>query len=293
MKTHHKQIILILLLSMLFRTPYTVVEAADENSMKIHFIDVGQGDSMLIQTPTGKNVLIDGGPPEAGKKVATYLKKHGIDQLDLLFATHPDIDHIGGLIHIMKTIPIRLIIDSGKLHTTKTYRQYLHEISMQKIPMHTAKEGEMIRIDEDVEIQILNTYEHFKSSNQSSIVVKVSYKDISFLFLGDVEVAQEKALMKKYSVQADIIKVAHHGSKSSSSLPFLQAVNPSVAILTYLKNNDYGHPVPKVIKNLNHVDAQIYSTAVFGDLIIQTNGAGYFILPSKSPTEGIIEKKAE
>ncbi|HLS61162.1 MAG TPA: ComEC/Rec2 family competence protein [Virgibacillus sp.] len=293
MRTHHKRVILILFLSMLISTSFSVVEATDENSMKIHFIDVGQGDSMLIQTPTDKNILIDGGPPEAGKKVVAYLKKHDIDQLDLLFATHPDIDHIGGLLYVMKTMPIQLIIDSGKLHTTKTYRQYLHEISMQKIPIHTAKESEMIRIDEDVDIQILNTYEHFKSSNQSSIVVKASYKDMSFLFLGDVEVAQEKALMKKYSVQADVVKVAHHGSKSSSSLPFLQAVNPSVAILTYLKNNDYGHPVPKVIKNLNQVNAQIYSTAVFGDLIIQTNGEGYFILPSKSPAEGIIEKQAE
>src|SRR5690625_2141518 len=179
----------------------------------------------------------------------------------------------------MKTMPIQLIIDSGKINTTKTKRKYLHEIIMQKNPIHTAKDSEMIRIDRDVDIQILNTYEHFKSSNQSSIVVKASYKDMSFLFLGDVEVAQEKALMKKYSVQADVVKVAQHGSKSSSSLPFLQAVNPSVAILTYLKNNDYRHPVPKVIKNLNQVNAQIYSTAVSGDLIIQTNGEGYLILP--------------
>lgn len=293
MRTNYKRIILILLLSMLTYTPFPVVEATDLNSMKTHFIDVGQGDSMLIQTPEGKNILIDGGPPEAGKKVVAYLKKYGIDELDLLFATHPDIDHIGGLLHVMKFMPIRLIIDSGKLHTTKTYRNYLAEISKQKIPIHIAKESEMIMIDEDVTIQILNTYEPFKNNNQSSIVVKVSYKDVSFLFMGDVEAEQEEALMKKYNVQADIIKVAHHGSKSSSSLPFLQAVNPSVAILTYIKNNKYGHPVPQVIKNLNQTDAQIYSTAVFGDLIIQTNGEDYFILPSKSPTEGITEKQAK
>lgn|SRR5699024_3349138 len=266
------------------------VHGTENKDMHVHFIDVGQGDSILIETPSQKSILIDGGPPESGKKVVTYLKDQGIAKLDLLIATHPDIDHIGGLLHVMREFPVKKIIDSGKLHTTKTYAKYIEHIWKYKIPVEIAKVDDTIPIDPELSIDILNSYSRAKTNNDSSIVLKVNYKEVSFLFMGDLEKKQEKKLANMEGLDADIIKVAHHGSKTSSSFEFLQRVKPQIAILTYSKQNEFGHPVDRVIHNLNKINALIYSTAVFGDLVIRTNGDGYFILPEKSPIDSLFEQ---
>jgi len=289
MRTNNSLLILFIILGFMF-TPYTYMHADEQPNMKVHFINVGQGDSILIQTPSNKTILIDGGPPEAGKKVVAYLKKQKVHKIDLLIATHPDIDHIGGLTHVMKSVEVAKILDSGKLYSTKTYARYMKEIDKQKIPLEVAKENELIKLDKRMKIRVLNTYSGKKSNNQSSIALKVSFKEMDFLFMADVEREQEKKLLSKYNLEADIVKVAHHGSKTSSSLAFFQEVKPKVAILTYSKANNYGHPVDRVIKNLNKINAQIYSTAVFGDVVISTNGESYFILPERSPAEGLLEK---
>lgn len=267
----------------------TKAYAEPQPEMKVHFIDVGQGDSILIETPSNKIILIDGGPPKAGKTVIAYLKSKNIEKIDILIATHPDIDHIGGLPDVMKSIKIDRIIDSGKLHTTRAYLKYINQIRKQKIPVNMAKENERIRLDPMINIQILNSYERMKNNNQSSIVLKVSYDEVDFLLMGDVEREQEKALLETKNMQAEIIKIAHHGSKTSSSFSFLQKVKPKVALITYSKKNEYGHPVSRVIESLNKVNAHIYSTAVFGNVVITTDGKGYFILPEKSPTESLTQ----
>lgn len=289
MRTRNCLIILVIIIGIIL-SPHTMVHADEQPNMSVHFINVGQGDSILIQTPSNKTILIDGGPPEAGKKVVAYLKKKKINKIDLLIATHPDIDHIGGLTHVMKSVEVAKILDSGKLYSTKTYAHYMKEIDKQKIPLEVAKENELIKLDKRMKIRVLNSYSGKKNNNQSSIALKVSFKEIDFLFMADVEREQEKKLLSKYNLEADIVKVAHHGSKTSSSLAFFQEVKPKVAILTYSKTNNYGHPVNRVIKNLNKVNAQIYSTAVFGDVVINTNGENYFILPERSPIEGLLEK---
>lgn len=270
--------------------PFTYTSAEQQPEMKVHFINVGQGDSMLIETPSDKTILIDGGPPESGKKVVSYLKKHNVKKIDLLIATHPDIDHIGGLTHVMKSIKVAKVLDSGKLYSTKTYARYMKQIDKQKIPLEVAKENELIKLDRRMTIRVLNTYSGKRNNNQSSIALKISFKDIDFLLMADVERKQEKRLLSKYNLEADILKVAHHGSNTSSSLDFFKKVKPKVAILTYSKQNNYGHPVDRVIKNLNKINANIYSTAVFGDVVISTNGENYCILPEKSPIDGLLEK---
>jgi len=259
------------------------------DEMKVHFIDVGQGDSILIETPEGKNILIDGGRPEYGEKVVSYLGEQKIKKLDLIIATHPDFDHIGGLVEVMKKINVKQIIDSGKLHHTRTYARYLTQIRKKDILFNLAVENDKISIDPKLDIRIINTHAKGKNSNQSSIVLKMAYQDVSFLLMGDVGKAQEERLTEKYNLKADIIKIAHHGSKTSSSEDFLKKVNPKVAMLTYKKSNHFGHPVDRVITNLNKIDAQIYSTAVFGDVVILTNGDDYYIETEKRPNEGILE----
>lgn len=257
--------------------------------MKVHFIDVGQGDSILIETPLRKNILIDGGPPSAGKKVVSYLKSLNIHQIDLLVATHPDKDHIGGLPHVMKSMDVNAILDSGKFHTTKTYARYMDQVRKQDIPIKIAKKNQQLDIDPTIEISVLNTYEHKKNNNQSSIVLNIGFDEMDFLLLGDVEKKQEEELIRSYQLEADIVKIAHHGSKTSSSIQFLKEIDPKIALLTYSKTNDFGHPVNRVIENLNKIKAHIYSTAVFGNVVISTNGESFFIDTEKSPIDSLVE----
>ncbi|MFB4474997.1 ComEC/Rec2 family competence protein, partial [Oceanobacillus caeni] len=194
--------------------------------MEVHFIDVGQGDSILVETPNDKTILIDGGLPKAGNKVVSYLKKQKIEKIDLLIATHPDYDHIGGLIHVMKSFEVKQILDTGKIHLTRAFAKYAAEIRKQGIPKKVAKPNQRIQLDSDLTIQVLNAYQKDQSNNESSIVLKMTYNEMDFLFMGDATIKQEKKLMEKYDIQSEIMKVAHHGSDTSTSLEFLREVNP-------------------------------------------------------------------
>ncbi|WP_145542955.1 ComEC/Rec2 family competence protein [Virgibacillus sp. SK37] len=256
--------------------------------MEVHFIDVGQGDSILVETPNDKTILIDGGLPKAGNKVVSYLKKQKIKEIDLLIATHPDYDHIGGLIHVMKSFEVKQILDTGKIHLTRAFAKYAAEIRKQGIPKKVAKPNQRIQLDSDLTIQVLNAYQKDQSNNESSIVLKMTYNEMDFLFMGDATIKQEKKLMEKYDIQSEIMKVAHHGSDTSTSLEFLREVNPQIAILTFSVDNDYGHPVERVVENLDRIEANVYSTASFGDIIIRTNGKNFFVFPSRDPTDNLL-----
>lgn len=271
--------------------PITIFQAQNVYSadrvMKVHFINVGQGDSILIQTPENKHILIDGGPPKAGKKVVEYLEDHGVDEIDLMIATHPDIDHIGGLKKVLQSISIKKVVDTGKVHLTKTFMGYMYELFKQKTPITIAEEGEKIDVSKTIDMRILNAYNSGESNNEASIVLQLSYGDVDFLFMGDVGKEEEKQLLDHYNLQADIIKIGHHGSNTATSFSFLEAINPKAALLTYSKGNKYGHPVDRVIHNLQTIDAQIFSTAVYGDIVIETDGEKFIILPKKLPIDGL------
>ncbi|WP_163971018.1 ComEC/Rec2 family competence protein [Oceanobacillus halotolerans] len=256
-----------------------------ESNLEVHFIDVGQGDSVLVKTPNDKVILIDGGRPKVGKRVVNYLEDHHVNEIDLMISTHPDIDHIGGLIDVMKQFKVKQILDSGKLHSTATYAKYINEIRKQDIPFKLAEQGKKVKLDSELEIRILNSYQGMKTNNQSSIALKMTYGEIDFLLMGDVEKKQEEQMLRSYDVQAEIVKVAHHGSDTSTSLPFLYAVGPEVAMITYGENNDFGHPVNRVIDNLKQVGASIYSTATYGNVSIISDGESYLVLPEKEPLD--------
>lgn len=285
-----KWYLVLLLFFVLIIEPSNAIHAEQQPSMEVHFIDVGQGDCILIQTPGNKTILIDGGTPKSGNEIVEFLGEKHIEKIDLLIVTHPDIDHIGGLTKVIKSTKIEKVLDSGKLYTTKTYRKYINQLANKNIPVEIAEKNQMIKLDPSLKIRVLNTYEPFRNNNESSIALKVTYKKMDFLFMGDIEKEQEKKIMKTEDLQAEFLKVAHHGSRTSSSLGFLKKVNPLVAILTYSKQNDYGHPVDQVIQNLYKVNASIFSTAVFGNITITTNGTDYDIWTEKEPTSGITEK---
>nr|WP_255421360.1 MULTISPECIES: MBL fold metallo-hydrolase [Paraliobacillus] len=245
--------------------------------MLVHFINVGQGDSILIETPNQENILIDGGPPDASEKVIAYLKEQNIKEIDLLIATHPDIDHIGGLLKVIDQFKIKEIWDSGKFYYTRTYHRYFRKIKNGNIPIEIAKVNTMKTLGDNISLIVLNANSILKTNNQSSLALSLTYGSVDFLLMSDVEKKQEIKLMQRTDVESEVLKVAHHGSDTSSSFAFLQAVDPEIAILSYGEDNTYGHPVGTTVNKLLDVGATLYSTAKAGDIVIATDGETYRI----------------
>lgn len=256
------------------KTEQVPVTAGHE--MRVHFIDVGQGDSILIESPNGKTMLIDGGVKGAGQQVVSYLKELGVNKLDLVVATHPDADHIGGLIPVLQTIPIEQFYDSGKVHTSQTFEEMLMAIDQKNIPYYVPKTGDLIEFDKDVTVKVLNANEHATDNNDASIVLKVVYGNVSFLLTGDAGIALEKEMMQN-DVTATILKAGHHGSNTSSSEEFIRAVKPEVTILSYGEDNKYGHPHAEVVDRLQAMGSNIYATAESGTIIVATDGVNYTV----------------
>ncbi|WP_088067890.1 ComEC/Rec2 family competence protein [Gottfriedia luciferensis] len=243
----------------------------------VYFFDVGQGDSMVMILPNGKTVLIDGGDVEHGGVVIKKLKKLHISEVDLLVSSHPDIDHIGGLLKVMNRVKVKNILDSGKKYNSHSYYLYKKEAYQKNIPIRIAKLNDKIELDPNVEITVLNSGKKSYSNNNSSIVLKVKYDDISILLTGDIERKAEERLIKHDNIDAQVLKIPHHGSSTSTSEAFLFAVNPVVAILSYDRFNLFGHPHRSVMKRLNHLGIQQFSTVEYGDIELSTNGQKLYI----------------
>lgn len=244
------------------------------HEMRVHFIDVGQGDSIFIESPNGKTMLVDGGVKGAGQQVVSYLKELGVNKLDIVVATHPDADHIGGLIPVLNSIDIGQFYDSGKVHTSQTFEEMLTLIDTKNIPYNVPKTGDSIAFDDDIKVKVLNANENARDNNDASIVLKIAYGNVSFLLTADAGIALEKEMMK-HDVKATILKAGHHGSNTSSSVEFVQAVHPEVAILSYGEGNKYGHPHAEVVERLQAIGSKIYATAEAGTVIVSTDGVNY------------------
>ncbi|MFL0583580.1 MBL fold metallo-hydrolase [Solibacillus silvestris] len=277
-----KKIIGLLMFTLLFVAGCT--ETTEEiykeplKEMAVHFIDVGQGDSIFIEAPNGKTMLIDGGVKGAGKEVVAYLKAQGVKRLDYVVATHPDADHIGGLIPVLNSISIKEFIDSGKVHTSQTYEEMLSLIQAKNIQFTIPKAGDEIQLEDNLTIEVLAADEAASDNNDASIVLRAEYQNISFLLMGDADHGVEQELLRKGTdVQATILKAGHHGSNTSSSPEFVEAVSSLATILSYGQDNKYGHPHAEVIDILQHVNSEIYSTAEAGTIVITTDGVTYEI----------------
>ncbi|GGE70015.1 ComEC/Rec2 family competence protein [Priestia taiwanensis] len=255
--------------------PFRTVPAYEnkEGTLQMTFFNVGQGDSTLIILPNGKKVLIDGGPPKAGVGLVQKLRAMGITSLDVVVGTHPDFDHIGGLLEVLKDMHVGMVVDSGKKYVTNIYYQYVRLIKKKKIPLMYAKKGQYLTLDPLVEMRVLNNGVQRDENNESSIVLKVSYKHADFLLTGDADIYAENQMMKKkYNLQADVLKVGHHGSYTSTSDAFLDHVHPIYAILSYQKGNPFGHPHQVVMRRLKEHEVGMYETAIHGDIEVETNG---------------------
>jgi beta-lactamase superfamily II metal-dependent hydrolase len=247
-------------------------------NMTVYFMDAEQGDSILL-TYNGSNVLIDAGEIEQGPLVASRLKSLGIKDIDLLVATHPHSDHIGGLLTILDELNVRHVLDSGQIHTTETYMSFLTKIDQKNIPYTEAQRGQRINIGSGMLIEVLSPpVERFATGlNDNSVVLKVTFGNVKFLFTGDAEFESENNMISQgIDIDSDILKVAHHGSKYSTGSLFLSKVTPESSILM-VGENDYGHPSKETLDRLKMSGTDIYRTDLIGEIIVKTDGKTYII----------------
>lgn len=257
--------------------------------LAVHFLNVGQGDCIFIQTPQEQNILIDGGGTpysdfDVGKNtVIPYLRREGINQIDVMFLTHPDIDHLEGLLPVLDEMKVNLVVDSGLECQDNSYLDFKSLIREKRsMSYYQTKAGDTIKINPDLEFVILNpvkTSVNWDESdfNNNSIVLKLHYKNAKFLFTGDIEKNAEVSLLaSSYLLKSDILKVAHHGSNSSTGEPFLNSVEPEIAVIS-VGLNDFGHPHPDVVKRLKAKCKKVFRTDLNGTIIIKTDGNKYYI----------------
>lgn len=242
------------------------------NDFVVHFIDVGQADSILVQGPS-INILIDAGNNEDGDQVISYLKHVGVQKLDYVIGTHPHEDHIGGMDQVIHSFAIGTIIMPKTTHTTHTYEDVLDAIVTKGLKIQTAVSGTVYQRG-DVWMTILAPNKTtYKDLNNTSVVVKINYKKTAFIFQGDAEIESEKEILAKgYDITASIIKLGHHGSSSSTSKEYLHKVNPQVAVISVGRNNDYKHPNDSTMKLLKEEGIPVFRTDESGTIVFTSNG---------------------
>lgn len=251
------------------------VQATTDTNLRVHFIDVGQGDSILVQFPDGKNMLVDAGKNGSANAIVNYLKKAGVNRIDYLVGTHPHEDHVGSMDTVIKSFQIGEIFMPRATNNTKTFRDVLQAIKDKGLKVTTAKAGVNIIKADNLTADIIAPHKtEYESLNNHSAVIKITYGKISFLLTGDAEEQSEFEMLASSAVrpQADVLKVGHHGSKSSTSSGFLNAVNPKYAVISLGAGNDYGHPHKVTMDRLSKAGVQVLRTDEKGTIVFSTDG---------------------
>ena len=246
---------------------------SSQKILTVHYLDVGQADSILIQSPSGKTMLIDAGNRDDSEFVKSYVGNLGIEKIDIMIGTHPHEDHIGGMEAVIEAFDIGRIYMPKATASTKTYKNLLTAIKNKKLKVTPAVLGR-IDFDTDLEVDILAPNSgDYKDLNDFSVVVKLTYSEKAFLFTGDAEEVSEKEILDKgYNVKADVLKVGHHGSISSTSAKFLKAVSPEYAVISVGQNNDYGLPDETILERLETANIKVFRTDTDGTIIAKSDG---------------------
>lgn len=254
------------------------------NGFSMHTIDVGQSESTLIITE-GKTILIDAGETDKGFDVVTYLKKYDIKKVDILIATHPHTDHIGGMSEVVKQLQIGSILfdtlPNDLIPTTRTYTNLLETIAEKGLKIKKVKAGDSFEIGGS-KLEIIAPIGQYSDLNEMALVIKLSYKNIKVLFTGDAGKYSEKDILEhNLDLKCDILKVGHHGSNESSTKAFLQAVNPKYSIISVGVGNSYNLPGKDTILRLNQLNTKIFRTDLNGDIVLTSDGETITIKTSK------------
>jgi competence protein ComEC len=240
--------------------------------MKVHFIDVGQGDSILVQLPGGQNLLVDAGTRDEGLKVNNYLKKAGVKRIEFLVATHPHEDHIGGMASVIRGFDTGRIYMPKITYTTKAYADLLGAVQAKGLKITAAGAGVEIIDSAGLSLLLLApNSEAYEDMNNYSAVIKLTFGKIGFILAGDALAQSEKEMLAKgLALKADVLKVGHHSSYSSTSPAFLRAINPEYAVISAGAGNDYGYPHAATLRKLSGI--QVLRTDLDGSVVFTTDG---------------------
>lgn len=254
-----------------------------ENNLKVYFIDVAQADCILIEN-NNKYMLIDAGNNEDGKLLVNYFNSLNIENFEYIVGTHPHEDHIGGLDDIINNFNVNKIYIPDAFTTTKTFEDVLDAIENNNLTYNVPKIDETFKLGDAI-LKVIYTGTDTSDLNNTSIILKMTFKNISFLFMADATSKTEKQIINK-DIQADILKVAHHGSSYSTTKEFLNKINPSYAIISVGTNNSYNHPHNQTLETLKEKNIKTYRTDELGTILITTDGTNINLTNFKTNTNG-------
>lgn len=243
-------------------------------ALSVHFLDVGQGDCMLVHLPNGQNMLVDAGKNDSAGAIISYLQALKITRLDYLVGTHPHEDHIGSLDKVIEEFPVGEILLPRVTNNTRTFRELLETIDGKGLQVTTAKAGVNILEEDGLTVKVLAPLgSSYEDLNNYSAVIKITYREVSFLLTGDAEdVAEKEILNSGANIKADVLKVGHHGSSSSTTSAFLNMVKPEYAVISLGADNEYHHPHQATLTRLKKAGINILRTDERGTIVFTTDG---------------------
>lgn len=237
----------------------------------VHFLDVGQADAILLECG-GAFALIDAGNVADGSYVVSYLEKAGVETLSALISTHPHEDHAGGLAAVLAVYPTEAVYAATTTYDTKCYNDFLHYADQQRLTVQIPKAGDRLMLGE-ASITVLGPVKRYANTNDTSLVLMVQFGENRFLFTGDMEMEAETDLIESGAdLKADVLKVGHHGSNTSTSYRFLRAVSPSYAVISVGEGNKYKHPNQETLDILGQAEVYVYRTDYMGTVVAVSDG---------------------
>jgi competence protein ComEC len=250
---------------------------------RVTFLDVGQGDAAWLKTPEGWDILIDGGPESAGPGLVSYLQSQGVTDVEVMVLSHPHADHVGGLVAVLESLEVDLVLSNCQDYSTLVYQEFENLIDSESIPLSCISDGDSFLWGGYVTAVAVHPPDPLMCGtasdvNNNSLVLRVTWGTVDFLFTGDIELEAEAAILdRSETIDAEVLKVAHHGSDSSSSAAFLSAAGPSQAIISVGATNPYGHPGREALQRLRDVGATVHRTDLHGNVQVQTDGTSYWV----------------
>jgi len=258
---------------------------ASDGLMTARFFDVGTADAALVTTPAGEHILIDGGTQEGGKKVASFLKARGIDSLDVVVATHPHPDHIGGLAQVLREFKVQTLFDSGMQFECPEYAAFHDAQSKLSGALVTVCGQMVVTLPSGVRLEFLNPKRVARHIHTDCIVVRICYKEVAVLMMADAnDIAEGVLLFDEAPLKSDILKVGHHGASDSTTEAFLASVAPRFAVISVGTPNQYGRPHKVVLDRLKNLGAAVYRTDQRGDITFVTDGKS--VAPPRCERQG-------
>ncbi len=252
--------------------------------MRVHFIDVGQGDCSFIELGNGQTMLIDAGNPENGDDIVEYIKDLQYGDIDYVVATHPHDDHIGGMATVLQNFEVDEMYMPNAVHTSYTFENLLNVIDKENVDLNVAEAGVNILDSGPIDIDILSPIsDEYSDLNNYSVVVRIIYGETSFLFTGDAEKIVESEILDS-EIDVDVLKVGHHGSNSSSSEAFINETSPQIAVISCGQDNMYGHPDYEVLSLLDENNVKVYRTDEAGTIMVTADQKDNITVDKKAST---------